>query len=62
MARVIGGFSADVFVFNFDATTMTAEKIKIILGGSAVFADNRMISERIADEGLGACEVELDIG
>ena len=48
------------YAFGFDAKNMKAEKIKIILKGSAALADNRMISERIAREGLGDCEVELE--
>ena len=57
-------FSEDevsVAVFGFDAKAMKAQKIKIILRGSAVLGDNRMISQRISAEGLGECEVELDI-
>lgn len=50
-----------VRLFGFSAEKMRAEKIKIILSGRAALADNRMIAERISSEGLGVCEVELDV-
>ena len=50
-----------VRVFGFDFANMKAEKIKVILSGSAIFADNRAISEQIEKNGLGECEVELSV-
>ena len=50
----------EVFVIGFDAKSMKAEKVKIILKGGAALADNREIADRIEREGLGACEVELE--
>lgn len=52
----------DVAVFGFDVTKMRAEKIKIILSGSAVHSDFRSLRARIEELGLGECEVELDVG
>lgn len=51
----------DVRVFGFDFEKMRAQKIKIILSGKAVFADNRAISDRVTKNGLGECEVELSV-
>lgn len=50
-----------VRVFGFEYTSMKAEKIKIILSGKAIFADNRAIAEEIEKNGLGECEVELSV-
>ena len=50
-----------VRVTGFSYTSMRAEKIKIILSGKAVFADNRAIAEEISRSGLGECEVEIDV-
>ena len=50
-----------VRVFGFEYTSMKAEKIKVILSGKAVFADNRAIAEEIEKNGLGECEVELSV-
>lgn len=48
----------EVILFEFDPFAMKAEKIKVVLHGAAVFADNRAIAELISSEGLGECEVE----
>ena len=45
--------------FGFDFEKMKAEKIKILLSGKAIFADNRAIASEITGSGLGECEVEL---
>ncbi len=50
-----------VRVFGFDCRSMKAEKIKIILRGKAILADNRAIAEEISGNGLGECEVELSV-
>lgn len=52
--------SVDVRALGFDAGTVRAEKIKIILSGSAVYADHKSIRFRIEELGLGKCEVELE--
>ena len=50
-----------VKAFGFDVINMRAEKIKVILRGRAVLADNRAIAEEIVASGLGECEVELSV-
>ena len=50
-----------VKAFGFEFKSMKAEKIKIILSGKAVFADNRGIADEIVRCGLGECEVELSV-
>lgn len=47
-------------VFDLDFESMKAGKIKIILCGSAAFADWRGIQQYINDSGFGKCEVEID--
>lgn len=51
----------EVRVFGFDVTKMYADKIKIILSGSASYADSRAISAYVRECGLGDCEAELEI-
>ena len=51
----------DVRVFGFKVSEMRADKVKIMLSGSAVHADYRSLSSRIEALGLGECEVELEI-
>ena len=51
-----------VRVDGFDAMKMTAEHIHILLRGKAVFADGTAIAAFLEDEGLGKCEVEIEIG
>ena len=48
-----------VFVFGFDGKRMKAEKIKIILTGTAIVADARRIAYAVSLAGLGECEVEI---
>ena len=50
-----------VRAFGFDCKNMKAEKIKIILSGSAALSDNRAIAEEVRNNGLGECEVELSV-
>ena len=50
-----------VKAFGFDVINMRAEKIKVILRGKALLADNRAIAEEIEAGGLGECEVELSV-
>ena len=50
-----------VYAFGFDFKSMSAQTIKIILSGSAVYADARGIAAEVSDAGLGECEVELEI-
>ncbi len=44
----------------FNAETLKAEKIKIILSGNAVYSDVRSIKSYIEDENFGECEVILE--
>ena len=46
----------------FDVQSMRAEKIWILLRGEAVFADGPAIKAFVEGEGLGECEVEIEIG
>ncbi len=48
-----------VVLFGFDAKLMKAEKIKIIMTGSAVASDARGIEYAVTSAGLGECEVEI---
>ena len=57
----IDGESVKVVVMGFDALEMRAERIRIILYGEAVFADNRAISEKLNGCGFGKCEVEIGV-
>ena len=51
----------EVRVFGFKTDEVRADKIKIILSGSAVHADHRSLRLRIEELGLGECEVVLEI-
>ncbi|MBR5139983.1 MAG: hypothetical protein IKV16_02905 [Clostridia bacterium] len=51
----------EIILFEFDPFTMKAEKIKVILYGTAAFADNRAIDDLITSAGLGECEVEVSV-
>ena len=46
----------------FDVQKMRAEKIHILLRGEAIFADGFSIESYVEGEGLGDCEVEIEIG
>lgn len=52
---------AAVYVYNFDFESMSAERIKIVLSGSAKFKDYRAIESYVTGSGLGECEVEIEI-
>ena len=59
------GISAEhisVRVEGFDITKMRAERVRILLRGKAAFADSRAIAAFVEGEGLGECEVEIEIG
>ena len=51
-----------VSAFDFDCVSMRAEKIKIILRGSAAYADARGIEYEVSSYELGECEVEISVG
>ena len=51
-----------VTVVSLDVESMRAEKITVILSGSAVIADARLIARLVEDAGLGKCEVVIDLG
>lgn len=53
---------AAVYVYNFDFESMKAERIEIVLSGSAKFKDYRAIESYVTGSGLGECEVEIEIG
>lgn len=46
----------------FRVSDMQAEKICVLLRGKAVFADSAAIAAFVEGEGLGECEVEIEIG
>lgn len=46
----------------FDVTAMRAERIRILLRGNGIFADSFAIAAFVEAEGLGECEVEMEIG
>ncbi len=53
-----------VFVLaeGFDFESMSAEKIRVILSDTAAFADYKGIEKYINEQGLGRCNVEIEIG
>ena len=51
--------NVEIVLFGFDTKSMRAEKIKVILTGSSVFADARGIEAAVSCAGLGECEVEI---
>ena len=46
----------------FELQTMRAERVFILLKGSGIFADSYAIAAFVEAEGLGECEVEIEIG
>ena len=48
-----------VNLFDFDKESMTAGKIEIILSGSAVTADYRLIESFVNEMNIGECRVEI---
>ena len=54
--------NAEVIVYGFDFSSMSAEKIKIILSGTDVLSDWRGIGAYISKSGLGECEVTINLG
>lgn len=58
---LLNGADVTVRAFDFDFKSMSARKIKIILKGSAAYADARGITATVTDAGLGECEVEIDL-
>ena len=46
----------------FDVTQMRAERVCVLLKGASVLADSFSIAAFIEAEGLGDCEVEIEIG
>lgn len=69
LATGIAGSIADEFslkrenisvrLFDFDKESMTAGKIEIILSGSAVTADYRLIEAFVNEMNIGECRVEI---
>ena len=51
-----------VKITGFDPETMSAEKIRLILGGGAAMADYRAVESFLNKQNLGKCEVEIEIG
>jgi hypothetical protein len=47
---------------NFDLQTMRAKRICVLLKGKGILADSFAIAAFVEAEGLGDCEVELEIG
>ena len=46
----------------FDFEKMKAERLVVILCGSAVTADYRMIENYLNEQNFGSCEVEIEVG
>lgn len=69
LATGIAGSIADEFslkrenisvrLFDFDKESMTAGKIEIILSGTAVTADYRLIEAFVNEMNIGECRVEI---
>ena len=53
--------NVSVVVFGFDSINMKAQKIKVILSGSAAFTDYREVADRLYKNGFNNCEVEIDV-
>lgn len=45
----------------YDFSAMRAERIFVLLSGRAVYADARAIKNYISEQGLGECEVDIEI-
>lgn len=50
-----------VTAVGYDFSSMRAQRIRVLLSGSAVTADARLIRSYITEQGLGECEVEIEI-
>lgn len=50
-----------VSAYGFDFEKMNAERIYILLSGSAALADTAKIAQNVTDLGLGKCEVNIKI-
>lgn len=50
-----------VTVIGFDFSSMRAEKICVLLRRGAAASDIRAIRDYVTDEGIGECEVEIEI-
>jgi len=57
----LDGEDVEVTVTGLDFEKMRAERVLIVLSGSAVYADARRIAETVEDAELGECEVRLEI-
>ena len=51
-----------VRVYGFDSKNLRAERIRIILSGTAALCDYKAVERYIGGLGLGECEVEIEIG
>lgn len=51
-----------VICYGFSLEEMRAERIKVILGGEAAFADRTVIRAFVEEGGFGECEVICDFG
>ena len=49
-----------VRVFGFELEKMRAEKINVILSGTAAYIDSRAVVARVREGGLGECEVKIE--
>lgn len=54
--------NVEVRVFNFDFSSMRAERIKVILKSGASFADYKGIEKFVNQYGFGECDAEIEIG
>ena len=48
-----------VVAIGFDFSSMSAEKINVILTGKAIVADYKKIERYVTEQGLGECEVKV---
>lgn len=49
-------------LYGFDFEKMRAEKIRIVLSGSAAMSDYRAVADYVNKMNIGECEVEIEIG
>ncbi len=52
----------EVRVFGFDFSSMRSERIRVILSGTAAFADRKGIESFVDRYGIGECDAEIEIG
>ena len=58
----VGSNMMDVYIYGYDFENMSAERITVIMKGTAVLKDFRLIEDYLNGLNLGKCEVKSQIG